>query len=62
MAIGYLLLVVILVAAQFLRRDPAKVGLQPMGGDGEDDGPVSGRGGGRRLPVAPRKTGRKIII
>jgi len=38
--VGSLLLVVILVAAQFLRRDPAQVGLQPLGGDGEDDNPV----------------------
>jgi len=39
--VGSLLLVVVLVAAQFLRRDPAQIGLQPLSGDGEDDRPVS---------------------
>jgi MFS family permease len=35
--VGGLVLVVVLVAAQFLKREPAQLGLKPLGGDGADD-------------------------
>ena len=41
MVVGLLLMVAIPLAARFLKRDPAQVGLQPLGGDAVIDGPPS---------------------
>jgi len=39
--VGGILLVVVLVAAQFLRSEPAQLGLQPLGEDGDNDAATS---------------------
>ena len=41
MVVGLALIVVIMLAAQFLRRDPAQLGLRPMGDDEASDGEPS---------------------